>query len=396
MNIKIHPSLKGKIVEIFSESTRILLDYGTTLEENEVLLVADLKKLHEFENIDGIFLSHHNTDHATTLPALIEGVPIYSSHLTAQVALAAEAHKSKKPFNVEGYYKNKKTITVGDIKVTPLSVGDESQNAYALLIENRNKCVLFAGDYKANSQVSFEKMVSLLPVKVDVLLCFEDMITDYDINVVTERDVEEQIFKIIDAAQGPVFVLQAPTDFERIKTVYYASQRAKRVYLEDLYMAQIANATDKLIPNPANWQGVKAYLTTGYKDEHFRYQTFKAQPRFDKSDIAKENFVMSMRISMKKYLKMLDQLRNLKDGVIINALPDDQLKASKEFLSFAQTKGLTVEYVRTSGHAGAKALKHLIEYTNPKKIVPLNQKNLYWLRRECPEFKILDETDIYC
>ena len=223
-----------------------------------------------------------------------------------------------------------------------------------------------------------------------MLICEDGTISKDDVNLVTERDIEEQVAEIISHKKGPVFVLQSVTDFNRAKTMFQASKRNKRIFLEDLYMAQIAGVADKVMPNPVGWTGVRAYLTSGYKENHFRYKMFTEQPRISKSEIEKQKFVMCIRTSMKKYMKTLFQCMNVKDGIIINSLPEESFKspATEDFLTFLHSKGLEAVTIRNSGHSDAMALKALINAVNPKKLVPLDIQNIKWLSTEYPRIAI--------
>lgn len=396
MNIHIHTLEKSKIIEIYSQTTTILLDTGATLEENEVMLVPKLKEQHEFKYADAIFLTRQNTDHATTLPAYISNLPIYSSKTTAQIALAAEKYKAKKPFLIEDYYKDCETITIGDISVTPVLVDTEEYDGYALIIESHNKTIVYTGDYKATARVDFEALMDKFPKDIDVLICHEGMIAKADINPISQRMLEESTMDLIAAHTGPVFVLQSPADIDKSNFIYDMALATKRVYLQDLYATQIAMSMDNLMPNSDTWSNVKTYLLTGYKPDHPRYKAFTKLPRVSKSDIEKEYFIMAVRGSMKKFFKTLSQSMSLKDCLLINTLTGDMAEDARDLVAFARNKSMPVHGARPSGHAQAKALKTLIERTNPRKIAPLSTSNVNWLRNECPRISVLTNEDIYC
>ena len=152
------------------------------------------------------------------------------------------------------------------------------------------------------------------------------------------------------------------------------------------------------MPNPTNFVGAFAYIPNGYREDHFRYKMFTDQPRMVKTDIIKSNFVMNVRPSTKKYLKSLMQSYQFKNGIIINAVQhySNQEHEIKDFIDFMSSKGLEVMNVKTSGHAGAKALKQLIQITNPRKIVPLIQSDSDFFYKEYPNATIVREDDIWC
>lgn len=400
MKIKIHrsTSFKSILVEISTAQTKIILDGGVNLEENEVLLPQELQAQYALAGIDAVFLSHYSTDHITMARGLLDHVPVYAARLAGKIALAAEEYKAKAPFHFAGYYTHGVSITVGDVSVTPFLVDTPNCEGYLLLIKGEGKSVLYTGDFRANGRKSFEEMLTNIPHKVDVLLCERGVLTERDISLITERDLEEQAATLIGNHSGPVFVLQSVTDFDRAATFLYAAKRSKRVFLQDLYTAHIAAAADKAMPNPVSWVGVKAYLTTGYKPEHPRYKIYTAMPRMSKATIETQNFVMCIRPTMKKYLKTLAQSMYMKNGLIINALPDES-ESSPEvqaYLTLAVKMGLEVATLRVSGHANALALKNLIEAVKPTKLVPLVDQTAAWFATEYPSLAIVMENILEC
>jgi len=400
MNIKIHRSTgqNNAIIEISSSQTKILLDGGVNLEENEVLLLPHIQVEYDFSGINAVFLSHYHTNHITMAHRLLSNVPVYTSKLAGSIVTAAEKYKAKQPFDFAGFYSNGTPIIVGDIKVTPYLVDDVVHEGYMLLIEGEGKCVLYTGDFRANGRKSFEEMLKNLPTMVDVLICEDGVIGEDDINLVTEGDIEEKATELIAGTKGPVFILQSLTDFDRATTLFHAAKRNKRVFLEDLYMSQLAGAAGNAMPSPLSFAGVRAYLTTGYKAEHFRYKMYTELPRIGKTEIETQKFVMCIRTSMKKYMKTLSQIIKFKDGIIINSLPAQNFKSAEtgEFLDFAVKKGLKVVTLRNSGHANAKALRALIAAVKPKKVLPLMIQNVKWLRNQYPLMAIVSVDTIEC
>ena len=156
-------------------------------------------------------------------------------------------------------------------------------------------------------------------------------------------------------------------------------------------MAQIATATRSVTPNSTDFVGVKTYLTTGYKEDHFRYKMFISQPRITKAEIATQKTVMSVRTTMKKHMKSLSQCMRFKGGVLINALPDDMMNdpATTAFTNFADEKGLEVINLRTSGHANAVALRLLIDTVHPVKTLPMKRNTNFWMKTEYPNTTII-------
>ena len=398
MQIKIHRKQRNAIIEIFTEKAKILIDGGQNLEGNDVILLKDVVEQYQFSNIDGVFLTHYHTDYATVTKDFLEGAKFYAGELTSNMLTAAMAYKAKKPVEFTEIYQNRKEIEIGDIKVTPILADLPKYNGYMLLIESAGKSILYTGDYRANTRTSFQEVLAKMPQSIDVLICEDGTISKFDINLVTEHDIQKQISAKIKATKGPVFVIQDVTDFDRSKSVFNAAIANQRVYLEDLYMSQIARGAKDAMPNPCDYKSTFSYIPNGYKDDHFRYKMFTDQPRMTKTDIMKSNFVMNVRPSSKKYIKALMQTFKFKTGLIILTVPHymERNRDIREFVEFMSDKGLEVLTIKTSGHANAKALKELANITNPRKIMPVISVDAQILYKEYPNSTIIKEDEAWC
>lgn len=398
MNLKIvrYPEQNNVMIEISAPKTKILLDGGVNLGENEVFHLPDLQTQYDFSNTGAVFLSHYRTDHISLEHCLTENVPVYTGRLAGRITASAATYKGRKPCDYAGFYQSGVPIAVGDIRVTPYLVDDTIFDGYLLLIEADGKKVLYTGDYRANGRKRFEEMLKGLPEKVDLLICERGVIAKEDLSLITERDVEEKAAKLIEDKKGPVFILQDLTDFDRAASMYFAAKRNKRVFLEDLYLSQLASAAGDAMPNPAGWTGVRAYLTSGYKEDHFRYKMFTELPRVSKSELGTQKYVMCLRSTMKKFMKSLFQENGFRGGLLINTLPEGSWNSVsvQEFSSFAAGKGLEVVTLRSSGHADAMALKALVNTVKPAKILPASPENVPWLANEYAGIPVLAQDTL--
>jgi len=166
--------------------------------------------------------------------------------------------------------------------------------------------------------------------------------------------------------------------------MYRAAKRSDRIFLEDLYMSEITTAIGGSIPNPSvkGFDDVRCFLTTGYKMEHFRYQLFdKYQAKkISKTQISKSSFVMCIRSSMFRYIKLLSEKMSFTDGLLIYSFWSGYRKQSEmtSFLEECGQLGLKIITMHTSGHADKETLIRLIEWIKPKAIVPVHTENAEW------------------
>jgi len=389
MNIKIHRAANPAgetLVEISTVKTNILLDLGTNLDGSA--LPSTLSDL-IIPRFDAVFLSHAHTDYI----GLANGT-VYLSELTSKIISAARVYNMEKAPSFTGFYKDRTKITVGDITVTPILVDSDAYDAYLFLIEGEGKSILYTGDFRANGRKSFEEMLQNLPVKTNALLCEGMGLTKADENSITERDLEEKATEILSKKTGPVFVLQSATDIDRTSTMFHAAKRCGRLFLEDLFMANITDAVGTIVPNPNGSLGVQTFLTTGYQPEHIRYQLFRKLNRIDKTKLSSEKFVMCVRSNMKKYLKSLSQSMRFYDGILIVSFASGEQPEIEDFIQFAKSKGLEIVYLRTSGHGDARALQALVSTVHPAKIMPIVNENINWFVGEFHGTPVIKEDSI--
>jgi ribonuclease J len=385
MKIEIH-RLKNPtgetLIEIAAAKTKILFDCGTNVEDNALTVTCESVRIDDFH---AIFLAHAHTDYVG-----LTGNAIYLSRLSEKVLTAVNAYRMKKTPAFAGYYQNREPIVIGDITVTPVLIDREEYDGYLFLIEGEGKRVLYTGDFRAHGRKSFEEMLQNLPKKIDALICEGMGLTSEDIALVTERDLEEQLTEWIGTKTGPVFVLQSVTDIDRTATIFHAAKRNRRLFLQDLYMANLNDTIGNIVPNPNGFVGVKAFLTAGYRPEHIRYKMFEKLNRIDKRALTAQKFVMCIRTNMKKYLKRLSQIVRFYDGALLVTLPaEEQLPA--DLVKFAQDKGLEVKVLRTSGHADARALQALVSVVHPAKLIPVQLENANWFVGEFGGIEVIKE-----
>lgn len=389
MKIQIHrpKNIFGEaLIEISTTKTKILLDCGTNAEDNALPATCEDLNIADF---DAVFLAHSHTDYVG-----LTGDKIYLSQLTSKIITAANTYRMKKTPAFAGFYQDRKAIMVGDIAVTPILIDHEDYDAYLFLIKGPGKSILYTGDFHANGRKSFEEMLQNLPNKVNALLCEGLGLTGEDIALITERDLEEQITEAVGSKTGPIFVLQSVTDIDRTNTVFHAAKRNRRLFLEDLYLANINDAIGNIVPNPNGFVGVKVFLTTGYRPEHIRYQMFEKLNRVDKNALASQKFVMCIRTNMKKFMKSLSQSVRFYDGALIVSLPSEERPQAAEFAKFSQSKGLEIKNLHTSGHADARALQALVSAVHPAKIIPVQLENANWFVGEFNGNEVIKEDSI--
>lgn len=369
-----HNQIGGNIVEIASASTRILLDVGLELDMEEIILPA-IDGLFGDAAFDAVFISHYHGDHLGLAYYIDENIPLYIGENSYRIVATADAYKRCPTISPSGFLKHGQSITIKDITVTPFLCDHSAFDSYMLLCECDGQSILYTGDFRSNGRKSFEKLLQVLPSKVDKLICEGTTLSRHGAVPLTEADLEAKTVEMLRATDGPVFVLQSSTNIDRIVTMYRAAKRSGRAFLEELYMAEITAAIGGSIPNPA-FSDVFAFITNPGRYELLS----KYKNRIGKERIAKAPFVMCVRSSMLRYLKSLSELMNFEGGLLIYSMWEGYKKQPQmqAFLDACSGMGLSIISLHTTGHADPQTIRALIAHTNPNEIIPIHTEAPEW------------------
>jgi ribonuclease J len=309
-------------------------------------------------------------------------IPIYMGEKSFNIIKVSDGYKNIQTIIPTGFLKNKASIHIGDMTITPYLCDHSAYDSYMLLVESGGEKVLYTGDFRSNGRKPYDWLLKELPENIDILICEGTTLSRGDYNVITEKDLEEQAVELFRNTNGPIFVLQSTTNIDRIVTMYRSAKRCGRLFLEDLYMSEITSSIMDSIPNPISFLDVKSFITRPYSSSHFRYQLFNkyGKNKIGNANIIKSSFVMCVRSSMLSYMKSLNDKMNFKNGLLIYSFWSGYKAKSemKIFLDECVAMGLTVTTLHTSGHADKDTIQRLIDKVKPKQIIPIHTENPKW------------------
>lgn len=385
MKIKIHRGenqIGGNIVEIVAENTKILLDIGLELDDDKNTDLPAIEGLFDSKGYDAVFISHYHGDHMGLAYNIFKEIPIYMGEASYKIIKASDEYKAVKTFLPTAFLKSGKPIIVGDMKITPFLCDHSAFDSYMFFVEADGENLLYTGDFRSNGRKSFERFLQELPVNVDTLICEGTTLSRDGYVSETESELETKAVEIIKNRDGPVFVLQSSMNIDRIVTMYRAAKRCKRLFLQDLYMAEITNSIGGSIPNPIGFHDVKTFITRPYTKEHFRYRLFDKYvlKKIGKQQIARSKFVMCIRTSMLPYIQSLSSIMSFENGILLYSFWSGykEQHEMKSFINECEKLGLKTITLHTSGHADEATILNLIDKVKPKKIMPIHTENAEW------------------
>lgn len=384
MNITIHRGqnqIGGSIIEIATDTTKIILDAGSELDEETPVAPQIEGLFYGQASYDAVFISHYHGDHLGLCDKVLSDIPIYIGKGAANVTNTARRYTNKPEYNFEGYYESGKNITIGDLRITPYLCDHSAFDAYMFHIVCGDKNLVYSGDFRSNGRKNFKHLLNKLP-SADALIIEGTTLSRVSAVPKTEVELEALAVEEISKTNGPVFVLQAATNIDRIVTAFKAARKSNRVFIQDLYMAEVACAAGENIPNPSTFSGVRVFMTNGYNGRYELLDSKYPKTKIGRSGIAKQKFVMCVRPSMQSYLDKLSEEISFDGGIMFYSMWNGYKEKDDiaEFLQFMQNKGVRIIDLHTSGHADSGTIQALINDVNPKYIIPVHTENADWFK----------------
>lgn len=408
MKFKIHRGTKevgGSCVEVWTESTKILIDFGMPLVDSdgedfdfnkfkkltpkELVNKGVLPNIEGFYDnsdclIDGVIISHSHQDHYGLVNYINENIQYYLGEATHKIIEINNIFTSQEiTLKNINYFEKSNTFKIGDISITPYWADHSAFDAYSFLVEANGKSLFYSGDFRSHGRKAraFYWFTHNAPQNVDYLLLEGTTINRGDKPFKTESEIENELVEIFKQQNKINLVYASGQNIDRIVSVYKACIRTDKIFVVDVYVATILKELSQFakIPFPSkefkNLKVIFPYYTCGRLEhqgqEHIMYQ-FKNY-KITKKEISAQadKIVMVVRASM---LKELEHIEGIENGNLIYSMWEGYLTKpdTKEFVDYLENKKYTVYQVHTSGHADIATLKKMVEAIKPKNIVPIH------------------------
>ena len=290
MQLTIHRGTKeigGSCVEIATDSTRIIIDVGLPLVDQDrepfdrsvmkgkslaelvaAKVIPDVPGLFsQGENPDAILLSHAHLDHVGLLEHTPAEIPVYATDGTSKMMLAGGVFAGQQSLPRERHQsiESQKPFTIGDIKVTPYAVDHSCFGAVAFLVEASGKKLLYSGDLRWHGRKPgmIKSLVeAVAPLKIDALVMEGTHFGSKRPPRKTEYELENDIVDHIKSAPALVLASFSPIDVDRLVTYLKASMKSGRTFVADAYTAFVMHLVHKEIklPDPKTADCMKVYF----------------------------------------------------------------------------------------------------------------------------------------
>ena len=390
MRVCIHRGTReigGTCIEVESGGQRIVLDVGLPLDAKPE--DVSLHPVPGFDRPDpsllGVLISHGHQDHYGLAHRLPRETRFLVSRAARDILAAAEVF-SPAGIALENTLEleDRRPITLGPFTITPYLVDHSAYGAHAALVEAGGKRLFYTGDLRAHGRKGklFEWLVRDPPQNVDVLLMEGTTIgrPGTETGFPSETDLEHRLVRLFQETTGMPLVWCSGQNIDRLVTVFRACKRAGRTLIVDMYTAHILRATGNPRIPQADWDGVRVFLPASQRRRILRRRAFDVSQLYRQHRIypdalarAAGRSVMLFRPNM---MADVDEAHCLDEARVVYSMWPGYLERQEmqPFLTWLDRKGMSLEVVHTSGHAGVGDLQRLRTAFGRAVVVPIHSE----------------------
>lgn len=399
MRVHIHRGqhqIGGSVIEVSTGSTHIILDAGSNLDEGNAVTVPHIDGLFSgTKQYDAVFVSHYHSDHAGLVNHLTAGIPVWMGKESYAILRSSNDYR-KLPTSFEPRFMyDRQAIIIGDMMITPFRCDHSAYDSYMLLVEGEGQKLLYTGDFRANGRMDYAELLASLP-EVDAVIIEGTTLSRTDaVRNTEEQKLEDIAVEVLTKHSGPCFILMSAMNIDRLATAARAAQRTNRVFLEDVYTAGIAAASQVAEIRPDQNKQILVFQTDG-SDRQYHLRKQYGDAGTGRKAISGKPFIMCIRQSMRNYLEKLSQEISFANGVLFYAMWKGYQKqpAMADFLNFMQKKGVILHTLHTSGHADAATIEDLLAHTRPGVIIPVHTENAEWFHMYQDRCKVVTDQAV--
>ncbi len=358
-----HNKIGENLIEVFDGITKILLECGISINPTEETKKIEIEVLNKY--YDAILITHYHCDHSGLLKEKLNTKHIYMGEDTYRVLNYCKAiHEENK--NKIKFMKTEEIFYINSISIKPYLCDHSAYDSYMLEISKQNETILYTGDFRSNGRKSFLSLLNKLPQNIDLLITEH---TNQCYKNETEQQLEKAAVNIMKNYKR-VFLLQSTLNIDRLVSFYRASKLVNKKFIMNKASSEISSFYLH-IPSPIKFNDCYTYLEDNYETNEYKKikAKFKTKLLSRKMIAGEEEYVMQINSRMINYLKKLDNIKSLKNSVLIYSMWYGYKDDMKDFLDEIRNIGIDIVDLHVSGHADVSTINMLIKWVKPKKIL---------------------------
>lgn len=406
MHITIYRGTKeigGTLIEVKTDTTRILIDAGYPLFLNDAPIDDNIAKLPHTEllalgvlpkierlyawddaGFDAVVISHAHIDHYGLLKYINSAIPVHMSAGTERLIQISQRFRICDSFGSEvRRFRMYRSFRIRNIELKPYLMDHSAFDAAAFEINTEGKTVIYSGDFRGHGRksVCLDRFIRAAKKQPDVLLIEGSMLGRIDEQTMTERGLEDAVVERMQHVNRPLLFQCSSQNIDRLVSFYRASLRLKRMFVVDIYTANVLYELRQLrsnLPYPSpDYPNIKVFFPYLLTRRIFDDIGEEYARRFSEYHVSRErikevqnHIIMTCRPSMRIDIEKC----GIRDGVFLYSLwrgyRDEAYQQT--FEKSLENAGFSLESLHTSGHATVADIRRVINGLDPQKLIPIH------------------------
>lgn len=344
-------------------------------------------------DIDGVFITHHHSDHTGHLCFLDEDIQVHMGHGTKKMI---DLYNKLYPrFNTTGehnqmnLFKSGDDIEIKNVLLKPIHVEHSTPGAYGYIINTENENIVFTGDFRRHGpkqEFTEEFIREAAKSKPTCMLCEGTRMTPDAEKQYTEEQVYSRVKEMIGDSHGLVFANFAMSNVDRFKSIYNATVENGRELVIDTRLAYIIDGLREKVdlPNPREDENIKVYFrlskTCRFCDtDYLKYEREYMNRMITYRDIKERQKDYVLYTNFNKLMELIyikpenaDYIYSSSEHFLEGEDNEEMRRVLYNWLSHFKIK---LHKAHCSGHASKKDLEYAVKKIKPDLLIPIHTLN---------------------
>ena len=130
---------------------------------------------------------------------------------------------------------------IGEIRIKPFLMDHSAFDAAAFEIEGEGKTIIYSGDFRGHGRksVCLDRFIEAAKKSSNILLVEGSMLGRLDEEIMTEANLEDAIVERMQETCSPLLFQCSSQNIDRLVSFYRAALRLKRLFIVDIYTANV-------------------------------------------------------------------------------------------------------------------------------------------------------------